>query len=168
MSTGVWQDTFYTKNAYSIFHKYTNFLRCMCVSVEQLSIGVNIFLQMSQAYGFSPVSVRPRLPRSKITSKTSVAFITNIWAYHLCVFCISPFHKNCVGHITVTNITSVGIFNCMGKPMFNISPLSGVPRGEGGLGCSPPPPPKFRSFEKAAFDGKLSGKCLVFLFQHPN
>ena len=30
------------------------------------------------------------------------------------------------------------------------------------------PPPKFRSFDKAAFDCKLSGKCLVFLFQHPN
>jgi len=29
-------------------------------------------------------------------------------------------------------------------------------------------PPKFRSFDKAAFDCKLSGKCLVFLFQHPN
>jgi len=27
---------------------------------------------------------------------------------------------------------------------------------------------KFRSFDKAAFDCKLNGKCLVFLFQHPN
>ena len=34
--------------------------------------------------------------------------------------------------------------------------------------CVQTPPPKFRSFDKAAFDGKLSGKCLVFLFQHPN
>lgn len=44
-------------------------------------------------------------------------------AYHLCVFCISPFHKNFAGHITITNITSVGILTCMGTPMVNISPL---------------------------------------------
>ena len=30
------------------------------------------------------------------------------------------------------------------------------------------PPLKFRSFDNAAFDLKLRGKCLVFLFQHPN
>ena len=30
------------------------------------------------------------------------------------------------------------------------------------------PPPKFRSFDKAAVEYKLRGKCLVFLFQHPN
>ena len=30
------------------------------------------------------------------------------------------------------------------------------------------PPPKFRSFDKVEPDCKLSGKCLVFLFQHPN
>ena len=29
-------------------------------------------------------------------------------------------------------------------------------------------PPKFRSFDKVEQDCKLSGKCLVFLFQHPN
>ena len=28
--------------------------------------------------------------------------------------------------------------------------------------------PKFRSFDKVEPDCKLSGKCLVFLFQHPN
>ena len=44
--------------------------------------------------------------------------------------------------------------------------VSGVPRGRG-FGVFNPPP-KFRSFDKAAFDCKLSGKCLVFLFQHPN
>jgi hypothetical protein len=39
----------------------------------------------------------------------------------------------------------------------------------GGLGCSnPPPPPKFRSFDRVEPDWKLSGKCLVFLLQHPN
>ena len=43
---------------------------------------------------------------------------------------------------------------------------SGVPR-EGGFGVFKPPP-KFRSFDKAAFDCKLSRKYLVFLFQHPN
>ena len=40
-------------------------------------------------------------------------------------------------------------------------------RTEGGFGVFKPPP-KFRSSDKAAFDFKLSGKCLVFLFQHPN
>ena len=30
------------------------------------------------------------------------------------------------------------------------------------------PPPKFRSFNKVEPDCKLSEKCLVFLFQHPN
>ena len=34
----------------------------------------------------------------------------------------------------------------------------------GGFGVFKPP----RSFDKAAFDCKLSRKCLVFLFQHPN
>jgi hypothetical protein len=33
---------------------------------------------------------------------------------------------------------------------------------EGGLGCSTPPPPKFRRFDKVEPDFKLSGKCLVF------
>ena len=44
-------------------------------------------------------------------------------------------------------------------------PCSGVPRE--GFGVFNPPP-KFRSFDTAAFDCKLSEKCLVFLFQHPN
>ena len=35
-------------------------------------------------------------------------------------------------------------------------------------GVQSPPPPKFRSFDKVAFDCKLNEKCLVFLFQHPN
>ena len=38
----------------------------------------------------------------------------------------------------------------------------------GGFGCSTPPPPKFRSFDKVETDCNLGGKCLVFLFQHPN
>ena len=38
---------------------------------------------------------------------------------------------------------------------------------EGG-GCSNPLPPKFRSFDKVEPDCKLSRKCLVFIFQHPN
>ena len=42
-------------------------------------------------------------------------------------------------------------------------------RTEGrGLGGSTSPTPKFRSFDKVEPDRKLSGKCLVFLFQHPN
>ena len=37
-----------------------------------------------------------------------------------------------------------------------------------GLDGSNLPPPKFRRFDKVEPDCKLSGKCLVFLFQHPN
>ena len=40
-------------------------------------------------------------------------------------------------------------------------------RTEGG-GGGLTPPPKFRSFDKVEPDCKLSRKCLVFLFQHPN
>ena len=54
------------------------------------------------------------------------------------------------------------------KPATVTHAHSGVPSG-GGWGVKPPTPhPKFRSFDTAAFDCKLSGKCLVFLFQHPN
>ena len=35
-------------------------------------------------------------------------------------------------------------------------------------GVQTPPPPKFRSFDEVEPDCKLSRKCLVFLFQHPN
>ena len=42
-------------------------------------------------------------------------------------------------------------------------------RGKFGVVQTPPrPPPKFRSLDKVEPDCKLSGKCLVFLFQHPN
>jgi hypothetical protein len=37
----------------------------------------------------------------------------------------------------------------------------------GGFGVFKPPS-KFRRFDKVEPDFKLSGKCLVFLFQHPN
>jgi hypothetical protein len=49
-------------------------------------------------------------------------------------------------------------------------PISKSPLSMLNLCCYPKDPltPKFRSFDKAAFDCKLSGKCLVFLFQHPN
>ena len=40
-------------------------------------------------------------------------------------------------------------------------------RTEGGVGGGSNPP-KFRSFEKVEPGCKLSGKCLVFLFQHAN
>jgi hypothetical protein len=43
----------------------------------------------------------------------------------------------------------------------------GVPRGEFGGGFKHPPP-KFRIFDRVEPGCKLSGKCLVFLFQHPN
>jgi hypothetical protein len=41
-------------------------------------------------------------------------------------------------------------------------------RAEGGIGGSNRPPPKIPKFYKVEQDCKLSGKCLVFLFQHPN
>ena len=37
-----------------------------------------------------------------------------------------------------------------------------------GEGVQLPPPTKFRSFDKVEPDCKLSGQCLVLLFQHPN
>ena len=52
---------------------------------------------------------------------------------------------------------------------YTIETLARVPVAyRGGLGCSNPLPPKFQSFDKVEPDCKLSGKCLVFLFQHPN
>ena len=42
---------------------------------------------------------------------------------------------------------------------------SGVPRG---VFQTPPPKKKSRSFDKVKLDCKLSGKCLVFLFQNLN
>ena len=36
------------------------------------------------------------------------------------------------------------------------------------MGVFKPPPREFRSFDKVKPDCKLSGKCSVFLFQHPN
>jgi hypothetical protein len=40
--------------------------------------------------------------------------------------------------------------------------------GGGVGGVQPPLPPKFRSFDTVEPDCKLSGKCLVSLFQEPN
>jgi hypothetical protein len=42
--------------------------------------------------------------------------------------------------------------------------MSGVPMGVWSIQT----PPKFRSFDTVEPDCKLSGKCLVFVFQHPN
>jgi hypothetical protein len=49
-------------------------------------------------------------------------------------------------------------------------PFQGCPVAyRGGVwGVQTSPPPKFRSFDKVETDCKLSGKCLVFLFQHPD
>ena len=41
-------------------------------------------------------------------------------------------------------------------------------RTEGGVWGVQPHPPKLRRFDKVEPDCKLGGKCLVFLFQHPN
>ena len=51
----------------------------------------------------------------------------------------------------------------------NIPSASGVPM-DGGFGeiQTLPPPQKFGSFDKVETDCKLSGKCLVFLFHHPD
>ena len=52
-----------------------------------------------------------------------------------------------------------------GLECFRVIPVAY--RGEG-LGGLKPPSPNFRSFDKVEPDCKLRGKCLVFLFQHPN
>ena len=49
---------------------------------------------------------------------------------------------------------------------FQQLPHSGV--STGGVWGVETPPLKFRSFDKSAFDCKLSRKCLVFQFQHLN
>jgi hypothetical protein len=48
----------------------------------------------------------------------------------------------------------------------NLPEVGGVPRGV--VWGVQPPPPKFLSFDKVEPDCKLSGKCIVFLFQQPN
>ena len=55
--------------------------------------------------------------------------------------------------------------DCRVKFMLYLHPVAY--RGEG-WGVQHPQNPKFRSFDKVETDCKLSGKCLVFLFQHPN
>ena len=61
-------------------------------------------------------------------------------------------------------------FKVVPPPFFNSNAAEALYqwRTEGGGFGVLNPPPKFQSFDKAAFDCKLSGKCLVFLFQHPN
>ena len=49
-----------------------------------------------------------------------------------------------------------------------ISPAVAYRGGEGGWVVQTPPSSKFRSFDKVESDCKLSGKYLVFLFQHRN
>ena len=66
-------------------------------------------------------------------------------------------------HIDIEKFVGLGFFRS-----FRIPADSGVPRG--GWVVQPPtttPTPKFRSFDEVEPDCKLSGKCLVFLFQHP-
>ena len=68
-------------------------------------------------------------------------------------------------HDAIRNISQVRYFET-GVELFYLRGASGVPRGR--FGVFNPPPPKFRRFDKVEPDCKLSGKCLGFLFQHPN
>jgi hypothetical protein len=55
---------------------------------------------------------------------------------------------------------------CTDREHIKYTGTSGVPRGVvWGVQTPPPEIPKFYRVEP---DCKLSGKCLVFLFQHPN
>ena len=82
-------------------------------------------------------------------------------------------------HVTVEKISVTGIRGRRRKQQLNelkeatgywklkVEALAVAYRG--GLGVQTRPPlPKFRSFDKVEPDCKLSRKCLVFLFQHPN
>ena len=68
-------------------------------------------------------------------------------------------------------VESDGLLNCLYKMYIylasNMDDSSGVTRVGGGFGVFKTPP-KFQSFDKVEPGCKLSGKCLVFLFQHPN
>jgi hypothetical protein len=68
-------------------------------------------------------------------------------------FGISHIYKSCVVHKLSGGQVTADL-------------ASGVRRGGGDFGVQTPP--KFRIFDKVEPDCKLSGKCLVFLFQHPN
>ena len=75
---------------------------------------------------------------------THVFFLTISW--HIFVTLSIPCGPGCCW-----KFKSLGMLHC-----------SGIPGG--GVQT----PPKFRSFDRVEPDCKLSGKCLVFLFQHPN
>ena len=64
-------------------------------------------------------------------------------------------------------MASPSVSKIVSSPKLRYVINAGQWRTEGGLGGSTPPP-NFRSFEKIEPDCKLSRKCLVFLFQHPN
>ena len=64
------------------------------------------------------------------------------------------------------HLKEVTLYTCSIWYRHSIHAVAEQWRTEGGV--FKPPPPKFRSFDKAAFDCKLSGRCLVFLFQQPN
>ena len=65
------------------------------------------------------------------------------------------------GKIKAMGEKSVPVPHCL-----QIPPLPVAYRRE--VGGVQPPPPKFLSFDNVEPDCKLSGKCLVFPFQHPN
>jgi hypothetical protein len=65
--------------------------------------------------------------------------------------------------ITGYRIKCYDFWNCKSS----VVESSGVPKGGFGV-FNPPPPPEIPNFDKVEPDCKLSGKCLVFLFQHHN
>jgi hypothetical protein len=68
-------------------------------------------------------------------------------------------------HLNISFCSSVFLYGCnlLNKGSFNIYCLAVAY-----LVSEFKPTPTSRKFDKVAPDCKLSGKCLVFLFQHPN
>ena len=82
---------------------------------------------------------------------------------------INGYKVICPGKAACTKISVMRLGLNYVYILFELTSLAVAYRRESwGVQTLPPPLPKFRSFDKAAFDCKLSGKCLVFLFQHPN
>jgi hypothetical protein len=98
-----------------------------------------------------------------ITAKTSV-ILQSIQSIKKCTANFRKYMMHlCHSFVFLTNFWKQKCCSCL-YGMHD----SGVPGGRVKTLPFPPPPPEIPKFYKDEPDCKLSGKCLVFLFQHPN